>query len=91
MSLLLEKIKEIYFKIAFLCNHQKTSSSNNEKKLEKIKNIKNLIDKIKKSNLNDDTKKLKIDKLKIKNKLLNDNNDYWMNTSKENYIDPRII
>ena len=83
--------------VALLCNHQKAVNTNLDKNIDKINNqLKELKKKRDKYKLNKNTenfnkinKKIKLIKLKKENKLKMKN--VSLTTSKNNYIDPRII
>lgn len=79
--------------VALLCNHQKAISSTLEIQLEKInKKIKKLYEKLKKGKSTDKDKiKNEIKILKLKKETKNKMKNVSLGTSKDNYIDPRII
>lgn len=83
--------------VAILCNHQKNVSSNIDKQLEtineRIKKLEKSKKKYKAKKKNDMIKKIdaKIKTLKLKKTTKNNMKNVSLGTSKNNYIDPRII
>lgn len=83
--------------VALLCNHQKSVNSSLDNMLEKIDDrIKELKNKKKKYQDKKDNKKvkqidIKIKSLKLKKETKNKMKNVSLGTSKNNYIDPRII
>ena len=77
--------------VALLCNHQKAVSTSLDKQLKLIdERIKTLADKLKKSK-EKDVYKSKIKMLKLKKETKIKMQNVSLGTSKNNYIDPRII
>jgi DNA topoisomerase-1 len=81
--------------VAILCNHQKQVNKSIDETLNKIdiriKKLKLQLKKYKKSNNKAKLIKDKINNLKLKKDLKNKMKNVSLNTSKNNYIDPRII
>ena len=83
--------------VALLCNHQKAVTTNLDKTIDKIderiKELKKKRDKYKYNKNNEKAKKVdnKIKLLKIKKESKNKMKNVSLGTSKQNYIDPRII
>jgi len=83
--------------VALLCNHQKAVTTNLDKTIdnidERIKELKKKRDKYKDNKNNEKAKKVenKIKLLKIKKESKNKMKNVSLGTSKQNYIDPRII
>ena len=83
--------------VALLCNHQKAVTTNLDKTIDKIderiKELKKKRDKYKNNKNNEKAKKVenKIKLLKIKKESKNKMKNVSLGTSKQNYIDPRII
>jgi DNA topoisomerase-1 len=83
--------------VALLCNHQKAVTTNLDKTIDKIderiKELKKKRDKYKDNKNNEKAKKIdnKIKLLKLKKESKNKMKNVSLGTSKQNYIDPRII
>lgn len=83
--------------VALLCNHQKSVSTNLDAQIDKInrqiKELKSKKTKYKESKNNEKVKKIdiKIKLLKLKKETKSNMKNVSLGTSKQNYIDPRII
>lgn len=98
ISVLLDAIKRANIKVALLCNHRKKVSKSFDQQIERINNrIKDLqrrkrkIKKVVKNKQRIDKINNKIKKLKGEKSIKLELKDITLETSKANYIDPRII
>lgn len=92
-NILLNEFNLANAKVAMLCNHQKNISKGFHQQLDKVKKQISLLKQKYKTITNDNKKakiKDKIKKLKMKLELKSKMKNISLNTSKVNYIDPRI-
>lgn len=98
INLILTEFAKANGKVALLCNHQKGVVKSNATKIENLnQSIKKLKAKIKKANASSKKNPAKINEMKNKLKILRSKKDMVielknisLETSKQNYIDPRI-